>query len=841
MHFRRTEASSLLAVLLVLIVLPGFVLLASGAVHHLSWWLSSLVAGVLITTSLVLLFGTLARLWVTALLGLPIMLALVLVQLLRIASFHVQGESFNESFFFHFSLNTVTKVGAAFLPQIVVSLITLGLIAWVLHRCLSVPRRHDRLTVSLMPVVAMVGLSIDPDFRDGFSYLKKQSELQAISKSDLLTLDTPRLAELGLHTQRFLEPYSFKTQPGARKNLVLIYLESLEQAFFDDKLFPGLMPQLSALRAGGRNYTQIEQANGTEFTIAGLVASQCGTPLLRIDNSERVNGNDLVKDGFLKRANCLGDILRANGYQQVYLGGADVQFAGKGAFLTAHGYDEVNGLEGLGPQLPPAAANPWGLYDDALFELAWARFEQLAQGEAPFNLTLLTLDTHIPARPSKSCNPYGARKNRDLDAAHCTDQVVGSFVRRLQAHPAWAQTVVVLMSDHLAFIPVVEKLLPTDYPRRLTVTVLNGGSSGNSVVAGTHMDIAPTLLDQLKIDYPRDYFLAGQSLEAPPAQRAPLSAAAQTERNDWLRIINTTMLSRERNFCRARPQVSLSQEGLHISHERISLTHLGWPLQPGELGPMNAFSAQVAQDGELSDLATIPSASLAQFLYDYGMEQVGAKEPQWLLLVTDPQFLPERIRSQVNTRSPELTILLMDDQLKVHAEGQAAPLDDGRALNLPACAKTLATGLATPPQDFVGQGFYALLQDKYRPCLASPPQLPSVTRGPDGELVSITLPVIHVQPHIRYSAVLKPNAKKEWVVTGLQQLDARAAQSSETPACGAVFNGSELLLPYVRDGEQYRSLVLPLTAHHEASGYFAFSQQPLQSVVTSSQANDVRH
>ena len=397
------------------------------------------------------------------------------------------------------------------------------------------------------------------------------------------------------------------------------------------------------------------------------------------------------------------------------------------------------------------------------------------------------------------------------------------------------------MSDHLAFGPVVEKLLPNDYPRRLTVTVLNGESSGNSEVVGTHMDIAPTLLDQLKIDTPQDYFLAGQSLDAPRAQRAPLSAAAQTERNDWLRIINTTMLSRERNFCRARPQVSVSDEGLHISHERISLSHLGWPLQPGELGPMYAFSAQVAQHGELSDLATIPSASLGQFLYDYGVEQVGAKKAQWLLLVTDPQFLPERIRSQVNTRSPELAILLMDDQLKVHAEGQTAPLEDGRALNLPACAKTLATGLSTPPQDLVGQGFYALLQDKYQPCLASPLQLPSVTRGPEGELVSIVLPMIHVQQQARYSAVLKPTTKKEWVATGLQLLEPQAAQSSETPACGAVFTGSELLLPYVRDGEQYRSLVLPLTAHHEASGYFAFSQQPLQSVVASRPANEVRH
>ena len=51
--------------------------------------------------------------------------------------------------------------------------------------------------------------------------------------------------------------------------------------------------------------------------------------------------------------------------------------------------------------------------------------------KGPFNLTLLTVDTHHPTgNASHSCSKYGAIDNSILHAVHCTDYLVGRFIER---------------------------------------------------------------------------------------------------------------------------------------------------------------------------------------------------------------------------------------------------------------------------------------------------------------------------------------------------------------------------------------------------------------------------
>ena len=75
----------------------------------------------------------------------------------------------------------------------------------------------------------------------------------------------------------------------------------------------------------------MSQTRGTTFTVAGILSSQCGTPLLF---PKGPGGNDILKNGFLQEGFCFGDILHAAGYHQVFMGGASTRFAGKGVFLA---------------------------------------------------------------------------------------------------------------------------------------------------------------------------------------------------------------------------------------------------------------------------------------------------------------------------------------------------------------------------------------------------------------------------------------------------------------------------------------------------------------------------
>jgi phosphoglycerol transferase MdoB-like AlkP superfamily enzyme len=356
------------------------------------------------------------------------------------------------------------EAGGAYIPVVagaVFYLVLIGALSWTISANLSSKDQRAKTTPNILVAMVLLALALiaDPDLREltakGWSAVRHDDS----------KISTERLSWdlLGLHPAA-LDNRLAGTTPG--KNLLMIYMESLESLYLDDSVFPGLTPNLIRLRNRALNFTALHQLPGTGWTVAGMLSSQCGTPLIYETGP---GTNDILQGGFLNRAVCLGDVLKAAGYRQVFMGGATTDFAGKGEFLKAHGYDEINGREQLVRKLDdPGYTNDWGLYDDSLFLLAERRFAELASDRRPFNLTLLTVDTHHPGgNASKSCADYEAMNNSMLDAVHCTDQLVGQFLDRLAHYPAWNDTLVVLLSDHLAMRNVARRYYPANYDRKL--------------------------------------------------------------------------------------------------------------------------------------------------------------------------------------------------------------------------------------------------------------------------------------------------------------------------------------------------------------------------------------
>ncbi|MCP4216147.1 MAG: sulfatase-like hydrolase/transferase, partial [bacterium] len=164
-----------------------------------------------------------------------------------------------------------------------------------------------------------------------------------------------------------------------KKNIVYLYLESFERTFLDGKQFPGLAPNIKELEKQGLAFTNIGDAYGTRWTIAGMVASQCGLPLEPMPYVNR-------PDTFMPKAICLSNTLKQNGYVTSYLGGASLRFGGKGNFYKTHQFDSVQGLEHH-IQTFPLGTTPyshWGLYDEDLYQLAWKEFTRLTTQHKPF-------------------------------------------------------------------------------------------------------------------------------------------------------------------------------------------------------------------------------------------------------------------------------------------------------------------------------------------------------------------------------------------------------------------------------------------------------------------------
>jgi phosphoglycerol transferase len=236
--------------------------------------------------------------------------------------------------------------------------------------------------------------------------------------------------------------------PGKQRNLVLIYMESIEDTYSNTALFGrDLLAPLRELE--GRSFDAYEKAPGTTWTIAAMVATQCGVPL-RVYSEANVRPHPSGRT-FLAGATCLGDILRAHGYVNVFMGGASLSFSGKGTFLRNHGYTTAFGREEWEAlAAPPEAFNSWGMYDGSVFRRAREELKQLHDSGRPFNLTLLTMNTH---------NPYGyfgigcpeALANHDFELlVACSAKQVRSFIDDARAGGYLDDTLVVIVGDHLA-------------------------------------------------------------------------------------------------------------------------------------------------------------------------------------------------------------------------------------------------------------------------------------------------------------------------------------------------------------------------------------------------------
>lgn len=416
------------------------------------------------------------------------------VSLLWLTTYHVidaiTGRGIDESVFYHLKANWQGVALMDFSTLIAAAIVGVTLIAFLGYVVMMLPYsaknkdfsayRYCRL--GLLLIVGSIFISPATGEVFGFGYVFK-------SKFYPGSVDRPTPDAYHEPKIRFDDD---------KKNFVYLYIESLERTYFDEERFPGLMPNLSALMSEAMVFTDIKHAPATGWTIAGMVASQCGVPLFSPSH-----GNSLgALDRFLPKANCIGDILSDLGYTLHYMGGANNEFAGKGKFYRHHGYSQVDGFEELKSELEDSDyVTSWGLYDDTLYKIALKRIKSLAESEKHFGLVLLTLDTHHPkGNIADQCGElqYGNGENDMLNAVHCADKLAAEFIDDLRSIDDLENTVIIVQSDHIAMRNTAYSRLKNADRRNLFMIFdpsLPEGVVNNR--PGTLLDIGPTILDIL--------------------------------------------------------------------------------------------------------------------------------------------------------------------------------------------------------------------------------------------------------------------------------------------------------------------------------------------------------
>jgi phosphoglycerol transferase len=305
-----------------------------------------------------------------------------------------------------------------------------------------------------------------------------------------------------------------------KKNLIIIYFESLEQNLtnLNNNFGVNLIKPIDDLP--GITVKKFVQAPGTGCTIAAMVASQCAIPL-KIPYLSRYYLKHI--NHFLPNVICLGDILASQHYEQYFFIGSNLKFAGVGKFYRNHGYQYLYGLqEFMKTAIDRKILKGWsgGLNDDTLLEKAYEHILKLEQANKSFNVVIVTTDTHYPnGTPAISCRD--SEKNSGFMGAYqCSARLVADFVAKLQKAGVLKNTVLIITGDHLFQNSAKQKKYFSE-PRYIYFKIVGENFKKKPTRATmTHFDIAPTILELLGLKLPKTKkFGLGMSIFATASQK----------------------------------------------------------------------------------------------------------------------------------------------------------------------------------------------------------------------------------------------------------------------------------------------------------------------------------
>ena len=246
--------------------------------------------------------------------------------------------------------------------------------------------------------------------------------------------------------------------PERKRNLVYLFVESMESTY-SDTVHGGawaynLIPNLTELSDENVSFTDqgvvggMSCLGGTTWTMGALVGGTSGLPLkLPIDFNSYGEFSALMPG-----AVTLNNVLAEAGYNQILMIGSEAEFGGRKDYFEQHGSVEIWDLEtarATGAVEEDYFNGFWGVEDEKLFQFAKGKLTELAAQEQPFNLMLLTVDTHF--YDGYLCPQCGTEwETQNENVISCADRQISDFVRWIQRQEFYEDTAIVIAGDHLS-------------------------------------------------------------------------------------------------------------------------------------------------------------------------------------------------------------------------------------------------------------------------------------------------------------------------------------------------------------------------------------------------------
>ncbi len=289
--------------------------------------------------------------------------------------------------------------------------------------------------------------------------------------------------------------------PEEKRNLIYIFVESMETTFADMNsggcLEKSIIPNLTELNSEGICFGSEGLLNGAHhvtgatYTMGALAAQTAGVPINEnLVSDDTLNGDWDSENNYLPGVWTIGDILNENGYNQELLIGSKGTFAGRSSYFRGHGNYQIEDYDAVKEQGRLASDYKvwWGFEDEKLFEFAKEDALSLSKEDKPFNLTLLTVDTHATGGyKCELCEDEFDEQYSNVIA--CSDRQVADFVKWVQEQDFYENTTIVLCGDHLTPDSMyIGNIGAAGYDRKTYTAIINPEIDGVVVSKADYAD-----------------------------------------------------------------------------------------------------------------------------------------------------------------------------------------------------------------------------------------------------------------------------------------------------------------------------------------------------------------
>ena len=313
-----------------------------------------------------------------------------------------------------------------------------------------------------------------------------------------------------IYEQSYVKPdSSVLTFPEKKRNLIYIYLESIENTYASkelggsqDKNYLAGLAEL-AQDADSVNFSNTDKLGGASVFVPSISYTQGSTVAQTSGIALNIPLSQIYKAPEYPNMTRLEDILHDNGYNQLYIEGSKGEFSMYDKYVGRYGDSRVFDRktasdEGYSDENADYIWK-WGIEDRKLADITKELITDISKKDKPFFVTMYTMDTHTfeCGHRCKACD--SSISNDYLASVDCSSRTVCELVEWIKQQPFYENTTIILVGDHLGNRKTAKIDVDDSYVRTTYNCIINPAKKASKTTERifSSLDMFPTTLSAI--------------------------------------------------------------------------------------------------------------------------------------------------------------------------------------------------------------------------------------------------------------------------------------------------------------------------------------------------------